>query len=237
MQFLESTLMLHLPGCCSGNGNDISFWLSHTYWEVVGSEDAVKDKNLVMLSRIVEDRQLALPSSQQATLYDALLALVKAAADAKTTVDPGAKKIKRVVLLAWFEEQLLAATSSSHVVVGGSNLRTKMLAAGIPVEAIETAREQRMHYRQEVLSPRYLDTSLRSLMELEVVARLHQMLAELDSGASVASGVEFHLRCLVALQEVNEESCFDKRLPLGYLQGCMYVITDRCQHRFIKASS
>lgn len=66
-------------------------------------------------------------------------------------------------------------------------------------------------------------------------ARLNRLRASLDSRELQESGVSFHKRTLDALEVLRNEVPSEGRPPDEFLQGCMYYITDLCQHRFVRA--
>ena len=66
-------------------------------------------------------------------------------------------------------------------------------------------------------------------------AELVELRSSLDSGEICEAGVDFHHRTLKALEKLRSEA-EETRLPKDFFQGCMYYITDVCQHRFVKAN-
>ncbi len=220
--------------CVSPNGNNVSSWVARTHWEVVDSEASLKAKNLLALQRILDNRGVYILSSQRDDIYEALLSIVKAAADADWRVKPEAKKLTREHILQRFDETVRVVTTQMDTPVGGIRLEEKMHRAGMSPEVINAARVQRMRHMRDVLNPKYFDSSDRDLVEREVLAQLTHLLSELESGKIADSGVEFHNRCLTSLQEMRQDPCFTKPVSLGTLQGWMYTITDRCQHRFVR---
>ena len=73
-----------------------------------------------------------------------------------------------------------------------------------------------------------------SFVEGEVVAILHGLLSQLDAGVIDKKGIEFHALCLNKLDKLKTSQKHIS-LSLFFLYGCMYNITDRCSHRFIRA--
>ena len=64
---------------------------------------------------------------------------------------------------------------------------------------------------------------------------LHMLRSSLDSGEIDESGVKFHGRCLNEVKKIAAPASDQgSELVPGYLAGCMYEITARCRHRFIK---
>ena len=113
-------------------------------------------------------------------------------------------------------------------------VKRKMEHAKLPPDTVLTAIQQRNLYRQEVLAPKYFDVEDRPFVEGEVVAALQDLVAQLDAGTLPDSGIQFHARCLGALKMLQETLPLEKRPSLSFLQGCMYDVTDRCRHRFLR---
>jgi hypothetical protein len=108
--------------------------------------------------------------------------------------------------------------------------------AGLPVDVIDAALELRRDYRKESLTPKYTDDAGRELIEGEVSAILLTLRSRLDAGNLEDSGVKFHSRCLDELNNLHGTLPPTPRPPLAIVCGCMYVITDRCGHRFRRAT-
>jgi len=72
-------------------------------------------------------------------------------------------------------------------------------------------------------------------MEGEVLAALLLLRSHLDMGLIQDSGVEFHHRCLVQLEEIQRSLNVNPRPPLMFLEGYMYNVVDRGLHRFTRA--
>lgn len=102
---------------------------------------------------------------------------------------------------------------------------------------IQTALEQRMYYREEVLKSQYLKITDRKRVEQEVAALLLNLRAQLDAGLLPDSGIEFHNHCLQALAQLRSTLGVVTPPLLAFLHGCMYNIADRCLHRFRRASA
>jgi len=186
---LSDKLDAHLPGYTSPNGNTLPFWVAKVRWEVVDSESSLRVKNLLSLDRLLDAKGVYVLTSQQESMYEDLLSWVKDAAAADPLLDLGAKKITQAEMINWLDERIVRATTVPSAVVGGKTLRAKMVKAGLSVEVVEGAREQRMHYMTEVLHPKFLDTSKRTLVEMEVAARrrCHINVSEADEVGNQAS--------------------------------------------------
>ena len=77
-----------------------------------------------------------------------------------------------------------------------------------------------------------MDLSKQKEVEMEVRANLQQLISELDSEKLQDNGVEFHNRCLTRLYDMSTRT---QDVNLSFLHGCMYNLTERCVHRFMRA--
>jgi hypothetical protein len=168
-------------------------------------------------------------------LYSRFVTKAHAAAAADWRQSPEQKKVTKDQLLDWFRKNLSAIQFPSSG--GGKSVKAKMEEAGIPADMIDTALEQRMYYREEVLKSQYLKITDRRLVEQEVVALLLKLRAELDAGLHPDRGTEFHNHCLQQLEQLRSTLGIVPPPLRTFLYGCMYNIADRCLHRFRRASA
>ncbi len=224
-----------IPDYISPKGSNVSSWLSRLVWEVCESSEALKNANFLNLRRVSSDLGMFLAEDQWDEMYRKILQKVQDAGGAKWEVNPEAKKLKRDEFLIWFQDSIAKAQSPG---IGGTGrkLHEKMERAGIAPDLIEVAQEQRMSYRQNVLTPGYMDLSKRQDIERNTQAHLHELLAELDAGKCNDTGIEFHSRCLGCLSEVQQHDNGNTSLSLSFLQGYMYSLADRCVHRFTRTA-
>ena len=232
---LKSELRKRVGSFKSDNGNDSDFWVNRTTWEPVHSIDAAKAKNMLTLRQLVEGRGDFLAGDHYEDIYSQLLTKVQDAALADWRLHPEKKKLDRSRLLSWFG-QTVAEAAHPATAGTGKTLSKKMKRARIPSDAIETAISLRQHYRRAALQPRYADHGVLDVQG-EVEAVLQALRAELDADVEDDSGRGFHARCLQRLEELHSNWPQSSRPPLRILQGCMYDITDRCPHRFQRATS
>ncbi|MGR3173344.1 MAG: dsDNA nuclease domain-containing protein [Candidatus Scalindua sp.] len=216
------------------NGNDCEFWAKNTFWEEIYSMESTENNNIRKLSKIIQDKGEILFEDQIKELYKRLLAKVYEAGQIRWDKDPEGKKISKNDLAKWFQEKL---NETVHPAVSGSgkSLSKKMNDACLPLDTIETAKEARLHYRKEILSPKYMQPIDIRFVEGEVEAKLLELRSQLDAGTINNSGIEFHALCLQELSKLRESLKHITSLSLFFLYGCMYNITDRCPHRFIRA--
>lgn len=233
---LEANLLKRVGDFRSPNGNCWGFWLRHALLQHEHSEDSVRHSNLLKLHAVLEDIGYFVTSDLFRELYQRLLAKVSEAAKADWRINPGKKRIERKALLDWLNE---AARNALHPALHGSgrSMEQKMQKAALPSDMIEAAQEQRRNYRGEVLRPQYLSLDESRLAQAEVTAALQALRAQLDAGKFSDDGVQFHERCLLALQGLRDTMSSSRQLPLSFLQGSMYNATDRCLHRFVRASA
>jgi hypothetical protein len=235
MQKLEQAVVAYVGGFLSSNKRDHSFWLSMAFWDVRHSLQGIKNQNLLELQALIEKDGEPLFRDQLEELYSSLLSKVRVAASARWDIDRSAKKIVRDDLVAWFQ---VTVAVLRHPVASGSGkaLRGKLEAAGLPVDVIDAALGLRRDYRKESLTPKYTDDAGRELIEGEVSAVLLTLRSRLDAGNLEDTGVRFHSRCLDDLGNLHGTLPVTPRPPLALVHGCMYVITDRCGHRFRRAT-
>ena len=218
-------------GYLSPNGKGCSFWFHNASWEVVYTVDAVEDRNLVTLGKALEKLGLFLLVDQVNELYRKLVRLTFDAALSRTREG---KKLKRDTVLQFIQKH--AEELVHPAPVSGTRVTDKMKAASLSAEAIDAANRTRYRYRQAVLTDKYSAPREYNRVEDEVVARLSSLLSKLDSGELLDSGPQFHSRCHSSLEELFNSDSTAKHLGLAFLQGCMYNITDRCSHRFLRVS-
>jgi Cap4 dsDNA endonuclease len=222
-----------IPDFKSCRGSNVSSWLSRVVWEAGNSTEALTNRNLLKLRRIGNDLEFFLAEDQWDELYKKVLHKVKCAGDAKWEENPSAKKFQRNDFLALIKDLM---SKAQHPGIGGKGgqLREKMERAKISADTIERAQEQRIAYRSKILNPGYMDLSKRMEMEMNIMARLHQLISRLDTGKLEDTGIEFHHRCLEELTEIQHNV---EEVPLYFLQGYMYYSVDRCIYRFSRVAS
>lgn len=233
---LAAKLIDKLPNCHSPNGHNVGWWADRATWRVLHGNEAVKNHNRYLLSKIAESSGIILFSDQIETVYGLLLHRIinASAADKNTCRDAG--KLEREHLRLWIEERLKDNYDSGRI-SGSTQLTDKLEAAGMDGIAISAATELRRLYRARTLEPSYLQLNHLRTWEDKVRATLNRLRASLDSGAISDSGVAFHDRSLQALVQLRTQLSADDPPPDEILQGCMYHITALCQHRFVGPST
>ena len=215
----------------SSNDNDCGFWVGNACWETVHDIEAMANRNRIRLRSCLESAGVVLLSDQLEDLYEQILTKVQQAALSPWHPDPEAKKILSAPFEQWIHTRVARLTTPPDQ--GGRSARRKMEAARIADDQIEDANEQRIAYRTDALSSRYLDLEDRRFVEREASALLHDLRSQLDSGYIADNGVAFHRRCLRSLNEFSDSLPSARRPPRHHLYGFMYYATDRCRHRFV----
>jgi len=100
---------------------------------------------------------------------------------------------------------------------------------------VDSAKDLRRAYVARSVRPGYLERDECRDWEDKVRAELVMLRAALDSGEIEESGVDFHNRTLKAVDKLRIEVVEGRPLPKEDVLGCMYYITDVCQHRFVRA--
>jgi hypothetical protein len=232
---LVTNVMTRVGDFTSPNGNDCSFWLVRTSWDVYQSIAALENEGLLLLEKIVEDLGFILAQDQRRELYSMLLNTVTVAAAARWERDPETKKIHHDPLATRLSEAATRVRSPGRA-YASSPLAEKMVSAGLPGDVIEAAQEQHRRYRLEVLTSRYAPFRDRERIESEIEARLFRLKNDLDAGLLKDNGLQFHSRCLTELDLIRSEMPEGAALPRLLIYGMMYDVTNRCLHRFTPLS-
>ncbi len=220
----------------SHNGNGADFWVRMTVWEHKASVNDIENENLVKIDRILASENAFLAPDQKKELFSKLLRKVCDASLLSGKTDKERKRFKATELRDWLLQQV--AAMSSPVSAGRSKtLESKLTAAGYKMgsDEIEAAKTRRRDYRMEILQPKFLDLSDRTVLESELQARLCRLKAQLDAGEFADDGVQFHSRCLKELETLRDTLETKKKPLVGLLYGLMYDIMNRCQHRLVRA--
>ncbi len=228
------TLASRHRGFSSANGHDADFWVRHVVWSVRESEQAVVNANAVALEAFVGSQRGILATDQRRELYIKLLMAARNAAEAPYDPDPTVKKLARVALLEYMQDQIEKAEHPSRA-LGGAPLRDKMNAAGLPEATIESAWDLRFRYREQALAGKYLSLEDREVVEGAVQARLNELLSAWHANEFGDTPAEFHNRCLHALSDL--QASLPVAASIAMLQGVMYDVTARCRHRFTRIAN
>ena len=215
----------------SEQGSTADSWVRRVRWDVRESEVAVQNANYRDLDRYVAQHNAFLPPDAREELYRSLLVRAMEAGDAPFDPDPAVKKQQRLALLEFVRQKIQHA---QHPAQRGDPhpLSRKLEEAGLPHATIATAHELRLRYRESVLADDVLHRRHRPIIEAEVQGRLNELLSAWFAGAFTDTPLQFHHRCLSELRLLRD--ALPIPVPASILQGLMYDITARCQHRFTK---
>jgi len=157
----------------SKNGNGCKFWLDNMVWEVRHSDDAVKNANIVKLSRALNGMDVFLAVDQVEELYSWIVKKVWDASLLDARVNPIGKRIKGTDFHTW----IIEAVNQINLPSAGAEglVQRKLEKASLAPDVVRSALEQRRYYREEVLSPKYLPLDHRRLIEREVGAILQRL--------------------------------------------------------------
>jgi hypothetical protein len=232
MLALHQNVSKTMGNTLSPRGRSVSHWLADTVWEVAESEQAITDRNTWRLQEYLEKIGETLFTDQLQELYNQMLFRVQQASFPKWKDGAGLKKLVRKNFEAWLIDTVNKVKGYAPT-KAGTNLKRKMNAALLPESAIDNADMLRRAYRTRMLNPKYQqDEDLKSA-ELEVTAVMQHLLSELDAGYVADNGLEFHARCLQALNALRQ---IYPHAGVSFLQGVLYSATDRCRHRFLRTT-
>ena len=232
---LIAELRRYVSDYVSPNGRDCAFWAAETTWEVVDSVDSLRSKNILVFAQYLALQGEFVAPDQVEELYMRLVAKVADASRADWKIDLEKKRIRRDALVPWSANVVQEAVHPGSK--GSKKLRAKMKKAMLPNDSIDSAMEERARYREEMLAQRYFTSTEYRAIEGEIVSLLHSLRTQLDSGGCDDPGVAFHARCRSTLESFRESLPTDRRPHVSFVHGCMYDITDRCTHRFIRATA
>ena len=225
---LANQVQSKLGNTTSRNGNDTLYWLTNACWDVIG-ENEIEILNRSALADFLHPFAPSDPDTVR-HIYANLLNL------AKTSAELGAemrerKSISYSGLMDKVHEWLFPSSQER----GTQRLESKLANAGLDSVCVEVAKEQRRFYLMNKRTATYLNVDKAKGIESEVLFTLHALRSSLDSGEFDEKGVLFHDRCLKKVAGLSSATRHKNIvLPEGYLSGCMYEITNRCRHRFVR---
>lgn len=218
-----------LPGIKSENNRYVSDWVNNTVWQIEHSTEAIKNKNIPKLVKLIEQYGYSLSFEViERRVYASVLQRVKDAGLAEWAVDPKSKTICQQEFNEWLKKLVVDVANSS---MAGDKVKGKMEKVSIPSDYIISALDERRRYRQESLEPHYLEFSDKELIEGEISVALQHLRLDLDMG-KYEPGLPFYKVCLDRLRDLQLTVNTKTTPPLFYLNGCMHDITDRCGHRY-----
>ncbi len=203
-------------------------------WEVGESLGAVKNRNLTTLMRHgAASGTSILPEIADAMLEE-LRFMAREAGVARWDPDPDEKIVRRDEVLEWWQRWKNQIEDDSDS-MAGDKLRGKLRDAELE-ELEDMASELRRDYAAVMRNSEYMENEYREQLQRRVKADMNSLRSGLMSGEIEMSGPEFHNLCIETLKLIEKESDV-QAVDLGaFLQGCMYEITDRCLHKFVRPS-
>lgn len=195
-------------------------------------------RNLDRLTSFFERHGIFLLTPQRDEVYEKIEGFVEAAAQLKAEEDTEGKKIYRDN----FRDHVLnlgqQAQNFESPVVSHDALKRKLYDASLDPASVENAISLRLDYLNEQFQARYLDPSRTELTRVrrQVVATLQEQKAWLETSALTMSGPDFHRQCIDEMRELQKILSKSNYSDIGFLQGCMYDVTGRCRHHFVRSS-
>lgn len=203
-------------------GHDARFWLHNCIWEklpelaeLIMAVDLHRLEDAI--SRIYS--KAVLPD-QKKELYQSLLKLVFDTSNSFVI-----QGISRNNLLAWLDEKINYITIPKK---GFEKLTRKMAFAGYSETVIESAKMLKWNYTSEERDHRYVSGNAIDKLKKELAGELHKLLVKVDGGS--IDEKEFRTFCFNVVSSLSIKHSIDEDI----VAGCMYDMTNRCQHRFSK---
>lgn len=228
-KYLADEVERRLPGVQSKKGNNLLFWLTNAYWDVIADKD-IERLNMQVLTQALYELALPYDPDTVRAIYHNLRTL------AKQTAEFGddrwqEKRISRDQLLTRLKTWLDPLPDKGKV----ERLERKFADAGLDSVCLNVAKDQRLFYLQKKRSESYFTTEQTEEVEQQVLDKLHDLRSALDSGKIKATGAQFHDLCLNGVRALQPfaTDAGASVIP-SYLSGCMYEITARCRHRFTR---
>lgn len=216
-------------GTCLAPGTDAVHWLSRAVWQNF-SPKSISEENIGKMHSVLDSLGYSPDSNTCRDVYQQLLTAVKDAASLPWA-DRQNRKFGRQRTV-----DLLRSWIDPHPNVGSTiKLTNKILATSLDASYPPTAVGLRNSFRRRFRDSRVMEELNRSDLESTVLSRLHNLRLQLDSGELNDTPAQFYSRCVREMQGLQTERRFEKlNLPEGFFEGCMYEITGRCAHRFVK---
>lgn len=232
MLSLKEDIDTRCPSACSENKNYKSKeWLEKSLWVEAPPLRSVEKEILLDMIRMSENNGDPIFYEQAEKILLELVSWVRKAGDAKWVPDKNAKMINREDAIIWWNQRMQRERDGTKVLSGGK-LRSKMTLDVVSADMLESALELRRQYAKEVREPKYMQGDTIDGLSLGVRAKLMTLKTQLYTNVIDDSPKDFHRRCSEEVQVIaNQYSPVSNNLNAISL-GCMYDITDRCQHTF-----
>ncbi len=226
---LSTELSQKFLGTAFGNGKDIPYWLANTVWEHF-SPTSLPDENVGKMHKALDGLGYTPDPATCQEVYQRFLTILKEAAELPWSEREGRKFCRQRVI------DVLRALADPHPNLGSTQkLTAKILATSLDSSYASTAMGMRTAFRQRFRDSRVMEEMKRSELEAAVLSRLQSLRLQFDSGELRDTPSQFYARCVQEMRTLNSEPSFEKmNLPEGFFEGCMYEVTGRCAHRFVK---
>lgn len=216
----------------SKKGHGCDSWLERVLWEVE-SQEKLEQVNCLGLLKVMERMGLPLATDSAEIVYNALLTVVKQAAE-----KPDTEREKKFLLASDIRD-LVKKQAAPYPGLGPcETLENKLSDARLPETERQTAQDLRRAYLMAVRTRSYLETGGVPTYANAILHQLLRLRTERDSGQlTITDGVHFHALCLSRVNELMatlSSKSDNAQAELG--AGCMYDITARCRHRFTRVN-
>jgi hypothetical protein len=230
---LNGELHKRFPAIRSPKGNSASYWLKHCLWDVRHSEEALAQSNFSRLLRFASTDGRTLLIEQVEILLDELRHWAKTAGEALWEPDRCVKIVTREQLRSWWERRTAEIIEGVSAASGGK-LATKMRVAALTDDQVQMAIDLRRDYARTVRTSRYMEEDEAQRLQRRVKSELASLRARFVAGHISLDSTGFHSLCLDRMDAINAERTSGTEDHSAFLKGCMYDITDRCLHQFVR---
>jgi hypothetical protein len=208
-------------------GHDAKHWVNNCLWSKwPDSIESLRSENLLCLEKaLFNERATTIPLDQKEELYQKFLALVQ---------DASTMNVEHVFnkdyLDKWMDKQL---SNFSIPKKGSERLVEKLEAIKLDSSLIEVAKDFKWKYTLECLNHNFTSRSAINKFKEEVQCMLQTLKIKIDTGELQLESIAFHKYCLAEIDALAQKHNIEQNLA----RGCMYDITNRCMHRFIRATA
>lgn len=218
----------------SPNKNDASFWVDRAFWQVVHSEAAITNANLLSLRAFFDNNFIFLAPDQILDIYRKIVLKAYDAAKADFYLNKEAKRLATAAFHKWLLEECDKAQHPAPI-SGETRLSAKLKKAGL-TNYTDTATRQRIFYATRSRDPKFFQTFDKHAIEAEAESALSLRKLKLDRG-DYQSSIDFLIDCISDLKSIDDR-VVDHITGLNpYLEGFMYNMANRCLFRFARESA
>jgi hypothetical protein len=228
---LGAAIAEKLRGIVSPKGLGVPSWVERTLWEVDHDEEALKAGSCIRLDEALENLGYSLIPADREVIYENMLKAVRRAASCRYEGNFEPKMLTRSQIVDLVRDGAQSATSSPR---GTILLREKLTAAGMASQ-FEYATNCRRRYLSELHETDYMRRKPLDALTQQVRHKLHDLSTALQVQALTADGPSFYNKCISEVDELADRlrgmTPEDGR---GLARGCVFDITNRCYHRFVR---